>query len=79
MFMINFLAVIKFTMYSLLSKLEEAVEFCDKADIPIDRVNSNAPWILEDYPFEPRKIHAVEYIDDKNKIHQGVCVYLWQR
>ena len=49
-------------------KLEEAVEFCDKADIPIDRVNSNAPWILEDYPFEPRKIHFDEILDDKNKI-----------
>ncbi len=47
-------------------ELQQAVEFCKANDIPIDAVNQNAPWIVEKWPLEGRKIFAHQYIDDRN-------------
>lgn len=44
-------------------RLEEAIDFCEENDIPIDYVNENVPWI----PFETsRRIFADEYICDRS-------------
>lgn len=39
--------------------------FLDHHNIPYDRINANAPWILEEWKRDNRKIFAHEYIDDK--------------
>lgn len=44
-------------------KLQEALDFCDKKDIPIDYVNQNVPWL----PFNTsQKIFADIYLDDRS-------------
>lgn len=44
-------------------KLQEALDFCDKEDIPIDYVNQNVPWL----PFNTsQKIFADIYLDDRS-------------
>ena len=45
--------------------IQRMQDFLDKHDIPYDRINANAPWILDAWKRDNRKIFAHEYIDDK--------------
>ncbi len=46
--------------------LDEAVQWCVEHNVPIDYVNENAPFKIESYGNDSRKIAADLYIDDKS-------------
>jgi hydroxymethylpyrimidine pyrophosphatase-like HAD family hydrolase len=45
-------------------ELQKMQDFLDKNNIPYDRINANAPWILDEWKRDNRKIFAHEYWDD---------------
>lgn len=52
-------------------RLEEAIKWCQKFQIPFDAVNENVKEIIEKYGTDSRKIYADLYIDDK-------CCFPWK-
>ncbi len=40
-------------------------QFLDYHNIPYDRINANAPWIIDEWKRDNRKIFAHKYWDDK--------------
>lgn len=46
-------------------ELSDAVEWFSERDIELDAVNDNLPEVIESYGFNPRKIVASLYVDDK--------------
>jgi hydroxymethylpyrimidine pyrophosphatase-like HAD family hydrolase len=46
-------------------KITEMREWLAEHDIPYNLINSNAPWIIEQWGMDNRKIYADEYWDDK--------------
>ena len=45
--------------------LSRMQDFLMENNIPFDRINANAPWILDEWKRDNRKIYADEYWDDK--------------
>lgn len=48
-------------------RLEEAVVFCAKQGLRFQAVNQNLPHVIRQLGYDPRKIYADLYIDDKAK------------
>lgn len=46
-------------------RLDEAVVFCIKNGLRFNAINSNIPQIVKRFGYDPRKIYADVYIDDK--------------
>ncbi|AZO96156.1 hypothetical protein [Halocella sp. SP3-1] len=46
-------------------QLDEMQKWLDKYYLPYDRINANAPWILDEWKRDNRKIFAHEYWDDR--------------
>ena len=46
-------------------EIQEMQDWLEEQCIPYDRINANAPWILEKWKRDNRKIFAHKYIDDK--------------
>lgn len=47
-------------------ELQDMQDWLDENNIPYDRINANAPWIIDRWGRDNRKIFAHEYIDDKS-------------
>ncbi len=47
-------------------RLNEAVDFCKHHGLLFDAVNSNLPFVIKWLGYDPRKIFASIYLDDKN-------------
>lgn len=52
------------------SRLNEAVRFCMKHGLRPNYVNENAPETVRRLGYNPRKVYADLYLDDK-----GVCIH----
>lgn len=48
--------------------LGEAVRFCAENGLKFSAINENIPPIVKKFGYNPRKIFADKYIDDKNLI-----------
>lgn len=46
-------------------ELQEMEDYLNDINFPYDRINANAPWILDKWGRDNRKIYADEYWDDK--------------
>ncbi len=46
-------------------RLDEAVAFCLKNGLKFNAINGNIPQIIRRFGYDPRKIYADMYIDDK--------------
>lgn len=46
-------------------RLDEAVAFCLKNGLRFNAINENIPQIIRRFGYNPRKIYADMYIDDK--------------
>ena len=47
-------------------RLDEAVSFCLKNGLRFNAINCNIPQIIKRFGYDPRKIYADVYIDDKS-------------
>lgn len=55
-------------------ELQEALKFCKENDIPIDYANENAPYRIDRWHNDCRKIGADIYIDDKALNSLSLCI-----
>ncbi len=53
------------------TRLQEALQKLNDAGFMPDFVNRNDPFISQRFGYEPRKVYADIYIDDKNAIING--------
>jgi hypothetical protein len=57
------------------SRLNEAVQWCDKYGLVFDAINDNIPEITERFGRNTRKVYADLYIDDKNAVDAFIKKY----
>lgn len=56
--------------------LDRAVEFCIRNGFAPDYINENAPWIIEAFGGDTRKIFANKYIDDASVTPWEIMEYM---
>lgn len=59
------------------TKLDEAVETCNRLGLKFDAINDGEPENLAQYGTNPRKIYADVYIDDHSIWYTKGLLYAW--